>query len=428
MRKHLFKMTDTITCLLCQGVVAFNEHDQSRYKSHLSLEHKAFYFVPWLIAKTIEEFEKKSVGSFEKEEKYNFQNVSVKPVGTFERKEENNSQKVSVSIIKVNSGEEVSMEEACVDVKKEVIDVLDNMNTENMKCTLCEKNFSAKRSLKRHLVKIHGRKPVKDESVDTNDSISGNMKSKQNECTLCNKTLSSKSKLKRHLSDVHSRNPENPKPYQCSVCNKSFKTKSYVEVHEKKHADTSSADIQEEELSGDNSFGDVQEELSETADSSSLEVSMEEEREDVKKDENFTLDNMNTEELLVDNESVNISNFEDKNEKMTTKKECTDCNKQFSSRKNLKRHIETIHSRNPENPNPYQCTVCDKSFKTKSYVEVHEKKHTGETADRSSLDIQDEEFQCGECPKVFRTELYMKTHQKSHTLDLAHIDINLDTL
>jgi len=46
---------ETIRCLLCRGVVCFSPQDDSRYKDHLHLEHRIYYYVSWIIEKTVEE-------------------------------------------------------------------------------------------------------------------------------------------------------------------------------------------------------------------------------------------------------------------------------------------------------------------------------------------------------------------------------------
>ena len=45
---------ETINCLLCQGVVLFSPDDQSRYKDHLSREHRVSFYISWIIQKTID--------------------------------------------------------------------------------------------------------------------------------------------------------------------------------------------------------------------------------------------------------------------------------------------------------------------------------------------------------------------------------------
>merc|ERR1712051_873753 len=140
----------------------------------------------------------------------------------------------------------------------------------------------------------------------------------------------------------------------------------------------------------------------------------------------------NSEQLLTEN---NEDSTDDQNEsqmdvdislsgkKKTKQLRCEQCDKTVSSKKNLQRHIDNIHSRDPNNPKPYQCSTCEKSFKTESYVQVHEKIHsrsattTEDSKDAPATIVEDEDlFQCNGCPKKFKTEWFMKTHMKSHTV------------
>jgi len=45
---------ETIKCLLCRGVVTFEkEKDEERYKDHLKVEHRVYFYMAWIIEKTI---------------------------------------------------------------------------------------------------------------------------------------------------------------------------------------------------------------------------------------------------------------------------------------------------------------------------------------------------------------------------------------
>jgi len=46
---------ETIRCLLCRGVVCYSPDDDSRYKDHLNVEHRVYYYLSWIIDKTVEE-------------------------------------------------------------------------------------------------------------------------------------------------------------------------------------------------------------------------------------------------------------------------------------------------------------------------------------------------------------------------------------
>jgi len=46
---------ETIRCLLCRGIVTFSEKDDARYKDHLKVEHRVYFYMSWLIEKTLHE-------------------------------------------------------------------------------------------------------------------------------------------------------------------------------------------------------------------------------------------------------------------------------------------------------------------------------------------------------------------------------------
>ena len=51
------------------------------------------------------------------------------------------------------------------------------------------------------------------------------------ECPECNKTFTQKANLRRHLKFIHT----GKKPFVCDVCNKAFNRKGNMEVHRLTH-------------------------------------------------------------------------------------------------------------------------------------------------------------------------------------------------
>jgi len=91
---------------------------------------------------------------------------------------------------------------------------------------------------------------------------------------------------------------------------------------------------------------------------------------------------------------------------------CTQCNKMFRCKSNLKQHMMT-HTKEK----PYPCEVCDKKFSAKSSLKRHMRVHSGEKY-----------FFCKECGKAFMLESSLKSHTKVHekadkaTSDLLSLD------
>jgi len=81
----------------------------------------------------------------------------------------------------------------------------------NFQCSKCEKAFTLKASLKKHLANIHSStKPIK-----------------PFKCSKCPKTFRIRAQLKAHMNSVHS----SIKPFKCHICTSSFKMKGQLKEH-----------------------------------------------------------------------------------------------------------------------------------------------------------------------------------------------------
>ncbi|XP_033940146.1 zinc finger protein ZFP2-like [Pseudochaenichthys georgianus] len=194
-----------------------------------------------------------------------------------------------------------------------------------LKCDICEKDFTYKSKLQSHMRVHTGEKPYsckicgKDFRHKFNLTIHLRIHSgeKPYDCKTCGKGFSDISALKSHLRThtgekpfscqtcgkqfshsasltIHSRTHTGEKPYSCETCGKGFKCSSELKVHLRSHT-------------GEKPFS------------------------------------------------------------------CQTCGKQFSHSASL-----TIHSRTHTGEKPYSCETCGKGFKCSSELKVHIRSHTGE--------------------------------------------------
>lgn len=56
-------------------------------------------------------------------------------------------------------------------------------------------------------------------------------------------------------------------------------------------------------------------------------------------------------------------------------RDCLHCNKKFSLKSNLQRHVKSLHEVNKE---VYQCDLCSKTYSMQSYLTVHRRRHAAE--------------------------------------------------
>ena len=74
---------------------------------------------------------------------------------------------------------------------------------------------------------------------------------------------------------------------------------------------------------------------------------------------------------------------------------CQICDKTFTQQANLKYHLEAVH----QGKKGYPCNICQKEFSTKAYLKVHQKLHE-----------EDKKFECSICNKTFLKKRYLNAH------------------
>ena len=78
-------------------------------------------------------------------------------------------------------------------------------------CELCNKKFTLKGNLKKHVEAVHEKVTFA--------------------CEFCNETLSTRATLKRHVNSIHKK--ENKINHVCETCKKAFSSNAYLKNHVK---------------------------------------------------------------------------------------------------------------------------------------------------------------------------------------------------
>ena len=311
-------------------------------------------------------------------------------------------------------------------------------------CKPCNKEFSAKHQLQRHLEQTSAH--VKDAKHEchichklymskhglgqhiriNHDKI----KPKRRECPLCNKTYSDGKGLKEHLANVHE---QGEKSHKCDFCGKTFmyvtdKNRHILTVH-KKHKDIFCKFC---------SYGSASNRNMERHYINNHMFCMKCDKEFNDKDA-FT---------------NHMTDVHDRKDKSTQCKFCNKtlkshidvhyravhfycserCDQQFESKEEVLSHLDTYHPDEHEHykhymKKSYTCKFCDQKFKksTELYIRHYRYNHHFcnecdiQLEDKKSLEthlreIHDENFKCSLCEKVFLEKSRLNEHiQKQHS-------------
>ncbi|OMJ95552.1 hypothetical protein SteCoe_961 [Stentor coeruleus] len=80
----------------------------------------------------------------------------------------------------------------------------------------------------------------------------------------------------------------------------------------------------------------------------------------------------------------------------------TDCTCEYSTKFNLKRHVESVHLHIKK----YQCNICSGYFSSKQSLKEHRHIHSGAMP-----------FKCSVCDKFFRQASQLSLHKRIHILE-----------
>lgn len=263
------------------------------------------------------------------------------------------------------------------------------------KCDYCQKEFEMRQKILTHMRNHFGIKPFKcsycpkaftDSSSrcahEVNCNKSGDSEKRRNlQCKFCSKKLQSQGKL-----DTHENSHTGKRPYKCRVCDKAFAAYNTLSAHVKLHADEKAYQC------------------------------VHCEKKFVSK---FFLDNHTREKhlphtdprryfpcKLCDFKSISYNQYKTHNRKHQTITDiftCDHCEKQFTNKKNILRHMET-HS-----PIIPKCNYCQKAF-----VYTGSKKQHERLCSKRKV-IRKIGFECKFCHKTYGSRLAHKDHETTHT-------------
>ncbi|KAK7070273.1 hypothetical protein SK128_017962, partial [Halocaridina rubra] len=260
-------------------------------------------------------------------------------------------------------------------------------NKEKLACQICERLFTTKSNLKRHIRRHTGEKPFSCPECDCKftwrDALISHQRLHSGEkpynCDICQKSFRSKPNLLSHRK-VHT----GDRPYVCEVCGKTYTQNCHLKVHKRLHATEIPFRCQQCGMK----FHEAE----------ALHRHSE-----VNKDINIC--------RICDKKFCGAQSFElhMKFHAGIKEYECKDCGSTFHWKGSLHRHLrQSEYSSRAKCRNVtkckekgYECDVCNKKFATKAIIRTHINKHNGIKP-----------FECPECGNKFTARSSLKQHMK----------------
>ncbi|XP_078040166.1 uncharacterized protein LOC144471720 [Augochlora pura] len=282
-----------------------------------------------------------------------------------------------------------------------------NCSKKELECASCNKKCSSKQSLAKHMdqhakeekiiksdrqrqgpfgdkrdkQRTCGNEAIESSEINKDDDYDSDFESgldwpmDNHECVKCKKRYSTKKSLLRHQL-LH----EEPN-FECDICNVKFYRKDKLKAHYDKCSEKNPDQVRKCNICGD-SF-------------ENNEILREHRSKHV------------TEGILTEEDLRDIEpRPEEKKpgEKIGRKRrtdivglECTECNKQYTSRKGLLRHIQVHEGKK------YLCDICPKKFYRREHLKIHVAKHN-----------MIKPYKCTRCTKRFIKEEQLTNHLSKH--------------
>ncbi|XP_075989293.1 uncharacterized protein LOC142985169 isoform X11 [Anticarsia gemmatalis] len=241
----------------------------------------------------------------------------------------------------------------------------------DLKCKICEEKFKKLDDFVTHLKEKHSKKITS----DIKDIIPFKFDTEELRCAICGTEYSTFKILQEHMHN-HFRN------YICDVCSAGFITNRLLVRHKSRHG------------KGEFKCGHCEKTFA-----------CDQKRRDHEQRMHLGLKKRNKCKLCdekFDDYWTKMHHMVQKHGAPPISLKCTACDRTFTNRRSLARHVKKDHLMERE----HVCSICDMQFFLKHYLDEHMRVHTGV-----------KKFQCHVCTKHYASKKSLRQHLRSHADD-----------
>lgn len=241
----------------------------------------------------------------------------------------------------------------------------------DLKCNMCEKRILKLDDFAVHLKNVHNKKIT----TDLSEILPFKFDTDELECAVCGTTYSTFKILQEHMHN-HFRN------HICDICNAGFVTRRLLLSHKRRHG------------KGEFKCGHCDKTFV-----------CDQKRRDHEQRMHLGLKKRNKCKLCeekFDDYWTKMHHMVQKHGAPPISLKCTACDRTFTNRRSLTRHVKKDHLMERE----HVCNICDMQFFLKHYLVEHMRVHTGV-----------KKFQCHVCTKHYATKKSLRQHLRSHADD-----------